>query len=57
MLLGEEGICQMKEGAAGRDTLWVEGARFENLKGLNSLRGILGKKELPKISKFFAIGS
>ena len=50
-------ICQMKEGAAGRDTLWVEGARFENLKGLNSLRGILGKKELPKISKFFAIGS
>ena len=29
-------MCQMKEGAAGRDTLWVEGAWFENLKGLNS---------------------
>ena len=43
-MLWGEGICQMNEGAAGRDTLWVEGARFENLKGLNSLRGILGKR-------------
>lgn len=38
----------MKEGAAGRDTLCVEGARFENLKGLNSLRGVLGKKNYPR---------